>query len=282
MTAKRRRGRLPAASAPLALERSVGGETWRLVKPGIRRALALIASGLRGLRPDDPAQDADDGVDALVERGIVAATKAIPRARASAIATRAAAAASKHGDAALARQVKAATGVDLPPLARLGPILRARAIEHAQAITTIPRRHLTQVAGDVRRALRDGTSVETLAEQLRATYLDDHPRGERIALNIARDQTQRLIADQTAARHEELSIRRYVWATSLDERVRGNPGGLYPNANPSHWARERKVFSWAKPPKGGHPGEAAFCRCWAEPVIDAAAVAAIEDLAGEE
>lgn len=45
----------------------------------------------------------------------------------------------------------------------------------------------------------------------------------------------------------------YIWRTVQDSKVRS-----------SHADREGKTFSWTNPPKGGHPGEAYNCRCWAE------------------
>ncbi|MAO54179.1 MAG: hypothetical protein CMM61_00590 [Rhodospirillaceae bacterium] len=50
----------------------------------------------------------------------------------------------------------------------------------------------------------------------------------------------------------------YIWRTVGDGKVRS-----------SHADRNGKVFSWANPPEGGHPGEAPNCRCWAEEVADA-------------
>jgi uncharacterized protein with gpF-like domain len=77
----------------------------------------------------------------------------------------------------------------------------------------------------------------------------------------------------------------YLWGTQEDERVRGNPTGLYPRSVPSHfvmnglhckWDNEM-VFSedggktWV--PKYGkmekaHPGEAFNCRCMAQIYMD--------------
>lgn len=65
-----------------------------------------------------------------------------------------------------------------------------------------------------------------------------------------------------------LGIKKYRWRHSRDERVRGNPGGKYPKARPSHWAREGKIYSWNDPPPGGHPGMDYQCRCTAEPVFE--------------
>ncbi len=47
----------------------------------------------------------------------------------------------------------------------------------------------------------------------------------------------------------------YRWRTQDDERVR-----------PEHARRFGRLFAWAYPPAGGHPGEDYGCRCWAEGV----------------
>lgn len=89
----------------------------------------------------------------------------------------------------------------------------------------------------------------------------------------------------------------YKWATYRDERVRGNPTGLYPKADPSHWIMEQILCRWSDPSTyskdGGktwipreakapkeHPGEPYQCRC--NPVIYLAALIAklVRDLDG--
>ncbi len=55
---------------------------------------------------------------------------------------------------------------------------------------------------------------------------------------------------------EAFGIKRYIWHTQGDERVRG-----------SHAANDGKIFSWDNPPPMGHPGEDYGCRCWAEPIL---------------
>lgn len=47
----------------------------------------------------------------------------------------------------------------------------------------------------------------------------------------------------------------YIWRTRGDAKVRG-----------AHAKRDGKTYRWDTPPKGGHPGEAFGCRCWAEAV----------------
>lgn len=88
---------------------------------------------------------------------------------------------------------------------------------------------------------------------------------------IARDQTSKLNSSINQARQQSIGVEEYVWRTSKDERVVGNPSGLYPKGNRkhmNHWDREGKRFRWDSPPPDGHPGQAINDRCRAEPVID--------------
>ena len=57
-------------------------------------------------------------------------------------------------------------------------------------------------------------------------------------------------------RQEDLGIEQYIWRSQDDAKV--------PD---SHAAYDDRVFRWADPPEGGHPGEAYNCRCNAEPVL---------------
>lgn len=92
--------------------------------------------------------------------------------------------------------------------------------------------------------------------------------GRKRAALIARDQAASFNGNLNRIRQTGLGVTEYQWSSSLDERVRGNPGGRYPNARPSHWDREGKTFRWNAPPEGGHPGEPINCRCTARAVIE--------------
>jgi hypothetical protein len=80
-----------------------------------------------------------------------------------------------------------------------------------------------------------------------------------------------LVQSRTARRVQEYAgVSRYVWLTMKDNRVVGNPVGLYPVGTADHgdhWERDGKVFSWSEPPHDGHPGEAYGCRCQAIPLM---------------
>ncbi len=77
----------------------------------------------------------------------------------------------------------------------------------------------------------------------------------------AKDQVNNLDTQLSEMRQKSLGANEYIWDTRKDERVRGNPNGLYPKAKPSHWHRQNQIFNWNSPPEGGHPGQAPGCRC---------------------
>lgn len=56
---------------------------------------------------------------------------------------------------------------------------------------------------------------------------------------------------------DALQLETYIWRSQDDARVRA-----------AHAEYDDRVFAWANPPAGGHPGEAWNCRCTAEPIID--------------
>jgi len=127
----------------------------------------------------------------------------------------------------------------------------------------------TDVTQEIFRGFQGGQRAETIAESI-TKYIDPSVGNVRNRANlIARDQINKLNGQLTQVRQSNLGIKRYTWRTMGDERVRGAPGGLYPNAVPSHFANEGKVFSWDDPPTDtGHPGDDFQCRCYAEPYLE--------------
>lgn len=61
---------------------------------------------------------------------------------------------------------------------------------------------------------------------------------------LARDLTGKLNSLVVKQLQTGIGINYYMWQTAADERVRGRPGGVYPNAVPSHWDMEHVVCSW--------------------------------------
>jgi SPP1 gp7 family putative phage head morphogenesis protein len=140
--------------------------------------------------------------------------------------------------------------------------------ENVGLITSIPRDSIQRA----RNAVTGNFRGETLPG---GSLLQELQRIGNITKNrarlIARDQTSKLNSSINQARQQAVGIEEYIWRNSRDERVVGNPSGLYPKGNRkhlNHWDREGKKFKWSEPPPDGHPGIPIQCRCRAEPVID--------------
>ena len=147
--------------------------------------------------------------------------------------------------------------------------MEAENIFAANLIKSIPDEYLDQVQHAVLLNFQQKTLPEgrSLREQIQHIY----GVGEVRAGIIARDQTSKMNAAFVEARNKDLGVEEYVWRTSKDQRVVGNPAGLYPKPTAlhgNHHAREGKVYEWNNPPYDGHPGQAIMCRCTAEPIIN--------------
>ena len=117
-------------------------------------------------------------------------------------------------------------------------------------IKTIPDVYFDDIRLQVTAALLNGVRAETLSKRLQDRI--EIPKNR--AVLIARDQIGKLNSDLVEQRNINLGIKRYIWRTVNDNRVR-----------PDHSDREGQHFEWANPPSGGHPGEDIQCRCYAEP-----------------
>lgn len=127
---------------------------------------------------------------------------------------------------------------------------------------------LESVEDNLIEAVREGQRAEDF-EEIVARRLDV---GESRAALIARDQVGSMSSRLTQARQEELGVTRYTWSTAGDERVVGNPDGLYPEPTDEtmhgdHWARDGETYKWSHSHPDGHPGRPIQCRCTANPVV---------------
>lgn len=137
----------------------------------------------------------------------------------------------------------------------------------------------------VARRVRNGIKKGLLNKEIASLVLREMPGiSFRRARIIARDQASKLNAELTHGRMSDAGLETYVWETAMDERVRGLPGGKYPNALPSHWMMQGKVCRWDDPtlwrnaqgewekrPSNApynHPGLEILCRCVALPNWD--------------
>ena len=150
------------------------------------------------------------------------------------------------------------TGIDLSAYLRNSPNIVERVneltVSNIQLIKSIRTQYLDKVQNAVMQAMVQGSLNKDLAEQLKKLGKDVESR----AMLIARDQSSKLNAALTRARHEEVGIKKYMWSTSGDERVRE-----------SHAEKDGQIFEYTNPPADtGHPGHDVNCRCVQIPVLD--------------
>lgn len=168
-------------------------------------------------------------------------------------------------------------GLGVNPLAvesGLGNQLGAFVSDNVRLIKKIEEQHLADVQNIIFRGARRGATDNAIAAEIR----ERTGISERNAKRIARDQVQKLNGELEQSRQQEIGVTRYIWKTSLDERVRGSKKGTVFGADSAatqHARLHNTVQRWDKPPvvnektgETGHPGEPIECRCRAEPVLD--------------
>ena len=152
----------------------------------------------------------------------------------------------------------------------------AWAKKNTALIKTLPEKGMTELNKIILDGWRTGETQASMAKKIQKLC----GVSENKAKFWARDQMAKLNADMARERHMAAGVKEYVWSTSGDERVRGNPKGKYPKAKPSHYDINKKrckyadptVYKnngeWAKRPANFpqvHPGYDFICRCVALP-----------------
>lgn len=141
--------------------------------------------------------------------------------------------------------------------APLDDVVLTFVVQNESLIDAIPRAYHARIMAIVTTGVLAGKSFSTIRREIQDAY------PSRVAGDVAVNQMGTLAGAVSMELHRQASLSTYVWCDNRDERVRGNPNGLYPSARYSHWHRNGKVFRWANPPPDGHPGYAKNCRCWA-------------------
>lgn len=81
--------------------------------------------------------------------------------------------------------------------------------------------------------------------------------GDSRARLIARDQCQKIFAKLNELQQREAGLNKYVWNHSFQ-----------PNPRRHHVERQGNIYTWSRPPRGGHPGTEINCRCTASAVVE--------------
>lgn len=158
----------------------------------------------------------------------------------------------------VSKNLKNQTGIDLSAYLgnspRIAEKVNAMTTANVQLIKSIRSQYLDKVQNAVTQAMVNGTLNKDLVQQIK----DIGKTTEKRAIFIARDQSSKLNAALTQARHEDVGIKKYMWSTSGDERVRE-----------SHAEKDGQIFEYTNPPADtGHPGHDVNCRCVQIPVLD--------------
>ena len=275
--AKRTAALRPPAKAEILLRR----EAVRLWKQAIKPSLERIKEAIRReIDAEDLALLLDEELRTLEAQYGMSAGAIVNRWRVAVDElTR------EHISQALGKTL----GIDITAVLDEEPVDTALTVaswEASNLIKTIPQELLGQVARAVTDNLR-GVPLQagrTLLQQI------EHLGGvsKKRAQLIARDQTAKLTGELNRVRQQSIGVETYIWRTSKDERVVGNPAGKYPEGNDkhgNHYVMEGVTCKWADPTvyslDGGktwkkrtgempktHVGIDIQCRCYGEPVVD--------------
>lgn len=153
------------------------------------------------------------------------------------------------------------------------PLLAQWQAEQIALIQSVGAKQSEKVATIVSEGVRTGKHMRDIATDIEVA-LQTLDRNK--AKLIARDQVGKLYGLIAQQEDTQAGIEEYDWSTSHDERVRGKPGGKYPNATPSHWLMEKRTCQWVNSTVWWehtgwmtrdtrapmvHPGMAIQCRC---------------------
>lgn len=253
-TLKRRKRlpRLPRFAYPDRVERDFRRELTamiRLIRREVERQLIgrlpALADDFYRMRPDLVRQDAtDDELDIIIEGISVKVAEEYSDEQIARIAQRKGIEVAQFNEEVLIKGFRRVVGVDLwfaqPWLAQEIKIFTAA---NTKLITSLRDDSIERVRTQVLAAFRAGKRWEVLRNEILSDINPEIGNVKARANLIARDQISKLNGQLTMLRQAELGLGRYVWRTSLDERVRA-----------THRALEGRIFRWDKPPDVGHPG----------------------------
>jgi SPP1 gp7 family putative phage head morphogenesis protein len=122
--------------------------------------------------------------------------------------------------------------------------------EHTKLIKSVRLEHLDKISLIITRGLRDGLLSKDIAKEIKEATNLSKRRSKLIAHNAPLQYSGAL------TKHYQITagIKKYMWQTSGDERVRE-----------SHQKLNGKIFNWSD--KGPYPRSEIRCRCDAVPVV---------------
>lgn len=257
---------IPRQTRPSAIERDyaralvrVAVDTKQALKPLLAELPALLRSARAEILRVDCGPLRHDAGEAKRARDLIAQSLAsvqLPDPAISGLAETFADRTAVHQRGQMARQTRAALGVDV--FAGDGNLAAAREVfvaENAQLIKSLPAKTIEEIEGIVLRGASSGTLHKDVAKEIAARFNVQKSRAKL----IARDQIGKYYAKVNSTRHRAMGIEEFIWRTVGDERVRDE-----------HQSINGRKFRYPDGAPGeGLPGEPILCRCFADPVFDA-------------
>lgn len=179
--------------------------------------------------------------------------------------------------------IKASIGIDIskvPEFEHMKPFIASAVKQNVSQIVSLRNENLARLETTLRNSVHKGLSIANVQESI----LQSYNVSKKKAAGIARNEIKNLQSQLQKKRMQNLGMDLYTWETAGDERVRGRPGGKYPNAKPDHWEMQGLICKFSDPTvyskDGGKtwkrrlasmpqdaPGEDINCRCIARPYI---------------
>lgn len=238
------------------------------------RSVPAVVQNLDNLTPSAvvlyPRADAqDDNLDAVFAELALELARLTTDERLAPGLISIAAAVSTHN----AKELERVLALDLHGDLTLGPFVRKFVRQNVELVRGMAFEQLAVLESTVKESIAAQVDVRELAGVVKQRLGVTQTRANL----IARDQTLKANSELSQIRMQSLGITEYVWVTSRDERVRGKPGGEWPEppgGGGNHHRLDGQRFSWGGPPvvdtrtgRRAHPGQDFQCRCTASPVI---------------
>ena len=173
--------------------------------------------------------------------------------------------------------VNSAIGVDLGQVLQnenLEDFLSMQINKNVSLVKSIPDEFFKQIEAEIYQGVSNGVTYGDIAKRINGIKDISSVFGKLSNRTkfIARNEVENINAALVKKRSEKVGLKKFIWQTSRDERVRGNPAGTYPNAKCSHYKLDGKVFTWSGGAKCGgkviYPGSDFNCRCVAINLIE--------------
>ena len=173
--------------------------------------------------------------------------------------------------------INSAVGVDLEQILHnenLEDFVSMQINKNVSIVKSIPDDFFKQIEAEIYNGVSNGATYGSIAKGINGVKDISSVFGKLSNRTkfIARNEVENINSALVKKRSEKVGLKKFIWQTSRDERVRGNPAGTYPNAKCSHYKLDGKVFTWADGANCGtkviYPGSDFNCRCVAINIIE--------------